>query len=200
MTHFIKNGNTTRITDQASFDIRDHLPAGTYTVKQDPRSDEFYLENIDNFELPSKLYGDIEKTATRVYNTFMERPHGTGALLGGEKGSGKTLLTKVISERARINDSVPTLVINSPFLGEEFNQFIQHIDQPAIILFDEFEKVYDREQQNEILTLLDGVYPTKKLYLLTVNDEYGINKHMVNRPGRLYYRISYAGLEASFIS
>ena len=45
MTHFIKNGNTTRITDQASFDIRDHLPAGTYTVKQDPRSDEFYLEN-----------------------------------------------------------------------------------------------------------------------------------------------------------
>ena len=199
MTHFIKNGNMTRITDQASFDIRDHLPAGTYTVKQDPLSNEFYLENIDNFELPSKLYGDIEKTATRVYNTFRERPHGTGALLGGEKGSGKTLLTKVISERARINDSVPTLVINSPFLGEEFNQFIQHIDQPAIILFDEFEKVYDREQQNEILTLLDGVYPTKKLYLLTVNDEYGINKHMVNRPGRLYYRISYAGLEASFI-
>ena len=24
MTHFIKNGNMTRITDQASFDIRDH--------------------------------------------------------------------------------------------------------------------------------------------------------------------------------
>lgn len=199
MTHFIKNGNTTMITDQASFDIRDHLPAGTYAVKQNARTLEFYLEDIENFTLPEKLYGDIRKTGERIYNTFKDRPNGTGALLGGEKGSGKTLLTKVISERARVEDGVPTLVINSPFLGEEFNQFIQHIDQEAIILFDEFEKVYNREDQEKILTLLDGVYPTKKLYLLTVNDEYGINKHMVNRPGRLYYRITYSGLGADFV-
>ena len=47
---------------------------------------------------------------------------------------------------------VPTIVINAPWKGDKFNTFIQAIEQPCAILFDEFEKVYDRDDQEKILT------------------------------------------------
>lgn len=198
MTHYIRSGNTVNIADNTAFDVFDKLPTATYTVKYNEFTDSYFFQVIDDFKLPAKLYGDIQKTCSRIWRTFNERPNGTGALLGGEKGSGKTLLTKLLSAQGA-KHSVPTIVVNEPYFGETFNQFIQHIDQDAIVLFDEFEKVYPAEAQESILTLLDGVYPTKKLYLLTVNNQHAINSHMVNRPGRLYYRIQYSGLGADFI-
>lgn len=94
---------------------------------------------------------------------------------------------------------VPTIVINAPWCGDEFNAFMQMIEQPAIILFDEFEKIYDRDDQEKMLTLLDGVYPSKKLFILTCNDKWRVNEHMRNRPGRIYYMLDYKGLEHNFI-
>ena len=76
---------------------------------------------------------------------------------------------------------------------------MQMIEQPTIIIFDEFEKVYDNEEQEKLLTLLDGVYPSKKLFVITTNDKYRVNQHMRNRPGRIFYRLDYTGLEREFI-
>jgi hypothetical protein len=50
-----------------------------------------------------------------------------------------------------------------------------------------------------MLTLLDGVYPSKKLFILTCNDKWRVNEHMRNRPGRIYYMMDYKGLEHDFI-
>jgi hypothetical protein len=95
---------------------------------------------------------------------------------------------------------IPTITISEPWIGEQFNQFIQDIDQPAVVMFDEFEKVYNkRELQEGLLTLLDGVYPTQKLFILTVNDGYAVNDYMRNRPGRIFYSIEYEGLDEAFI-
>jgi hypothetical protein len=76
---------------------------------------------------------------------------------------------------------------------------MQTIDQPCIVLFDEFEKVYSSEEQEAILTLLDGVFPSKKLFMLTCNDKWRVDSHMRNRPGRIYYMIDYKGLDMQFI-
>ncbi len=62
-----------------------------------------------------------------------------------------------------------------------------------------FEKVYDREKQEEILTLLDGVFGSKKLYVLTVNDKWRVDSHMRNRPGRIFYLLDFKGLDVNFI-
>jgi SpoVK/Ycf46/Vps4 family AAA+-type ATPase len=94
---------------------------------------------------------------------------------------------------------VPTIVINQPLVGKKFNSFLQTISQPSIILFDEFEKVYEQSAEQEaILTLLDGVYPSKKLFLLTCNDTAKINSNMKNRPGRLFYFLKFKGLDQRF--
>jgi hypothetical protein len=128
----------------------------------------------------------------------MDRPNTTGVMLAGEKGSGKSLLAKAISLQAA-EQGIPTIVINAPWCGDKFNSFIQSIEQPVIILFDEFEKVYDSEHQEAILTLLDGVFPSKKLFVLTCNDKWRVDSHMRNRPGRIYYMLDFKGLTADFI-
>lgn len=198
MTYFIKSGSTFRVTSKESMDLHEALPAGNFVVKVDDTG-RFFLERVDDFSVPVKVYGNCIKNANRIITTFNDRSGSTGVMLTGEKGSGKTLLSKKISvDLARVG--VPTIIVNEQYTGDSFNTLIQSIEQPCVILFDEFEKVYDAEHQEHILTLLDGVFPTKKLFILTCNDKWRVDTHMRNRPGRIFYMIDFRGLDAGFIA
>lgn len=198
MSYFIRNANMYRIASDDALDIQTTLPVGNYTVKFDQMSNTFFLEMVDSFSQVKKLYGDTQRHSDRILNTYESRTSSTGVMLAGEKGSGKSLLAKTLSiEGAK--KGIPTIIINSAFTGDGFNTFIQNIEQPCIILFDEFEKVYDSEDQEKALTLLDGVYPTKKLFVLTCNNKYRIDENMRNRPGRIFYMLDYKGLDPAFI-
>jgi hypothetical protein len=198
MAYFLKSGNTFNVSSKEAMDLHETLPAGNYVIKLNEMSGQLYLEVIDSFEIKGKIYGDTVRTATRILNTFNDRPASTGVMLTGEKGSGKTLLAKMLSVKSA-EVGVPTIVINAPWVGDKFNAFLQSIDQPCVILFDEFEKVYDKDEQEGILTLLDGVFPSKKLFILTCNDKWRVDSHMRNRPGRIYYMLDYKGLDHDFI-
>jgi hypothetical protein len=198
MSYFLRNGNTWKVASEESVDLHQTLPVGNYTIKQDMYGNLF-LEMVDTFPRPAKLYGDTEKNAKKILSTFLDRPSSTGVMLNGEKGSGKTLLAKVLSLNAADQWAIPTIIINHPYVGDDFNKFLQDIEQPCIVLFDEFEKVYDNEHQEAALTLLDGVFPSKKLFIITCNDKWRVNEHMRNRPGRIYYMLDFKGLEAEFI-
>lgn len=198
MTYFLKSGTRFNVSTKEAMDLHESLPPSTFTVKFDKMAGCFYLEQIDGFEIKGKIYGDTKRNAERILTTFADRTASTGVMLTGEKGSGKTLLAKMLSvDSAEMG--IPTIVINEPWCGEGFNAFMQMIEQPTVILFDEFEKVYDREDQEKMLTLLDGVYPSKKLFILTCNDKWRVNEHMRNRPGRIYYMMDFRGLEQDFI-
>lgn len=197
MSHFLKQGNSYNVFAHDSLDLASRLPAKNFVVKMD-RNETLYLEQVDEFNITGKLYGDVTRNAERILNTFDHRPNATGVMLSGEKGSGKTLLSKLITiEGAKLG--YPTVIINQPWKGDEFNTLIQTINQPAIVLFDEFEKVYDKDDQEEILTLLDGVFPSKKLFILTCNDKWRVDIHMRNRPGRIFYMLDFSGLDHDFI-
>ena len=141
MSYYMKSGNTFRIATKESMDLHEQLPAGNYVVKQDP-FENFYIEQIESFDVPSKMYGDTIRNTERIINSFWDREKSTGVMLVGEKGSGKTLLSKNICvELAKQN--VPTIVINHPWHGDKFNTLIQSIQQPCIVMFDEFEKVWN---------------------------------------------------------
>lgn len=197
MANFLRNGTSFRISNEASMEVSSRLPAGNYTIQQDQFGNMF-LERIDSFNISGKLYGDIKERAQRILNTFHLRSASTGVLLTGEKGSGKSLLAKLLCQTAAAGD-IPTIIVSNPWHGEKFNSFIQSIDHECVVLFDEFEKTYDKEQQESLLTLLDGVFPSKKLFILTCNDKYRIDDHMRNRPGRIFYTVDYKGLGEQFI-
>jgi hypothetical protein len=199
MSYFVRSGNRYTVASKNSFVYETSVPVGTYVVKYDDNNKQYYLEIIEDFSISHKLYGDTIKNADRVINTFKQRPASTGVMLSGEKGSGKTLLAKAISIFSR-DSNIPTFIVNEPHCGDTFNTFLQTIDQECVVIFDEFEKVYsDNKDQEAILTLLDGVYPSKKLFILTVNDKYKVDINMKNRPGRIYYMLDFEGLDLGFI-
>lgn len=202
------SGDNIYPTSKANLNLVEKIPPGNYIVQFNQLTNSFYLTRIHDFELPKKLYCNINEQADRILNTFHDRANTTGVLLVGEKGSGKSLLAKVISVKA-LKYGIPTIIINTPFTGDAFNQFIQAIHQECIITFDEFEKTYnssfddngdvDAPSQEKILTLLDGMFPSKKLFLFTANNRYKINLHMINRPGRLFYNLEFTGIDNQFI-
>lgn len=198
MTYFLKSGACFNVSTKEAMDLHDALPPGNYVVKEAPMGGPLYLEQIESFEITGKIYGDTIKNTQRILKTFLSREPSTGVMLNGEKGSGKTLLAKNISYEA-YKQGIPTIVINAPWCGDKFNAFMQMIEQPCIIMFDEFEKVYDDNEQEQMLTLLDGVFPSKKLFILTCNDKWRVNGHMRNRPGRIFYLLEFKGLDAEFI-
>lgn len=157
---------------------------------------EWYLERIPDFSIPEKIYGNVLNRTDRIINTFQSRDSSTGVLLTGEKGSGKSLLAKNVAVKLQ-EAGYPTIVVNSAFCGDAFNRVLQRIEQKCVVLFDEFEKVYSREAQESLLSLFDGFFDSKKLFVLTSNDTYKVIGPMKNRPGRLYYKIDYKNLPES---
>lgn len=196
MTYYLDNGGLISVAN-SNLKVSEALPPWTYTISQDEYKN-FYLKKIESLEVPSRVYGDSIKLKDRILNTFVNRQSSLGVLLLGTKGSGKTLLSKLISVEAR-QKGIPTIVINQPYIGDNFNTFIQNIDTECVIIFDEFEKVYDRDHQKHVLTLLDGVYNTKKLFIITANDQHRLDENLINRPGRAHYSVDYNHLDKSFI-
>jgi hypothetical protein len=94
---------------------------------------------------------------------------------------------------------IPTIIVNAPYSGDEFNQYIQSITQPAMIFLDEFEKVYDSKSQDALLTVLDGTMQSKKLFVVAINEVHRMNQYMLNRPGRFFYVFNYAGVSVDAI-
>ena len=174
--------------------VTDKLPVGIYELGFDGFSKEFFLTHIsDKFTLPEKVYGIEKGLNTRITQTFKSLDKNFGVLLKGLKGTGKTVLAKQVCNEL----GLPVILVNTSY--GNMGNFINSINQDIIMLFDEFEKTYDKEQQESILTLLDGVFPTKKLFMITCNDKWRVDSHMRNRPGRIYYMLDFKGLDADFI-
>lgn len=176
------------------FNDKDLLPNRVYTVMHNKQYG-FFLQEIEDFKLPEKMYGKTNAYTDKILSTFHKISGQLGVFLEGRKGSGKTLLAKNIA----IKSGYPCIVVNQPWAGEVFMAFIQSIHQPAVILWDEFEKVYDRDSQNSVLTLFDGMYSSRKIMIITVNDKYAVGQYFRNRPGRFRYAISFGSLEKDFI-
>lgn len=196
--NFARHGRDVHIASDRGQEFR-QLAAGTYLVQFNPDVG-FYLTEQEPLTMPSKTYGASDNRAEKVLNTFISRQGvNTGVLLTGNKGSGKTLLSKQISVIGAEKLGLPTLLIQEPFFGAAFNDFISNIIQPCIINIDEYEKTYNVEKaQNGLLTLLDGTGTNNKLYVLTSNSE-KINEFMLSRPNRLFYHWRYGKLDESVL-
>lgn len=175
------------------------LPPGAYSVSHSEVLG-WILTPKELAELPSKMYGNIHQQASRILTTFKDRQQrhrSTGVMLSGEKGSGKTLLSLMVIKELIL--TMPVLIIETPFAGPNFAELIAECS-PCVVFFDEFEKIYDEDSQEGLLSLLDGATKQECLFLATLNREYEINDALRNRPSRFFYHFKFDGLSREFVS
>ena len=115
---FNKDGNNVFISVDAP--KTEKLAPDIYVANWHPDMG-FYLTSTREFSLPSVIYGDVTKQTDRFLKTWFAKGSNIGALLVGEKGSGKTLLAKSISAVALEKYKIPTIIVNSKFCGSGFN-------------------------------------------------------------------------------
>lgn len=193
---YIKTNRQVRLTDSnvESFDL---LPKGTYLTKFDAPNNCYFLELTEDFTIPNKLYGNSDMLSNRYVKTFTEGSKNMGILLTGLKGTGKSLTAKLTA----LKSNIPVILITEEFTGEEFKSFLNSIKQEVVVFIDEFEKVYvENDSQQSLLSLLDGIFEGKKLFIFTSNMKDRINQYMLNRPGRIRYLAEYDSLDETVIT
>ena len=167
------------------------LPKGNYLLKFDPR-EGYFLEQKDAFILPKKIYGDQSIIDRWMKSWKTNSSKNLGILLAGVKGSGKT----ITAQKFCIESELPVIIINEVFHGSDFIDFITSPKLGECVVFlDEFEKMYfKQEHRHELLSIMDGNYATKLIFLLTVNED-RLNDYLVNRLNRIKYCKTYYDLD-----
>lgn len=187
------------------------LPPAIYEVNFTSELGFHLIRKHDNYPLPSDIYNfnntEVKSDlATLFLNRFNAEPNNLGVMLIGEKGTGKSLLMKRTANLA-IESGMPVITIENSYNPEQLAKFLSSIKDDAVVLFDEFEKKYDPDEDSEnrpsqagLLSFFDGTSVYRKLIIVTANDRDGINEFFLNRPSRIRYVIDYKGLTPEFIS
>ena len=191
---FVKKGNTYTPIDASG--LQEFLPPGIYTLFYNDHAAQFFIVKKEDFTIGGKLYGNPQKDVDKVLKTYQHMKGNLGVLLFGTKGSGKTLTARMMA----MQSNLPVLIVNMPLFGDLFNEFLAGLKQDVCFLFDEFEKVYNlQEQQQGLLTILDGTFNRKFLFLFTANED-NINYYFKNRLSRIRYKFDYHHLELPVIN
>ena len=164
------------------------LPADTYTVCFSQQKG-FFLRIHNDLTVCEKIYGPYVKKVEKVMKTFESFDRNMGIILSGPKGVGKSVFGRLLAEEGK-KRNLPLVIVDHAFPGVA--SFISSIRQECIVLFDEFEKVFDdREgQQDQLLSFFDGIDDGRKLFVVTCNSTRRLNEYLLNRPGRFHYHFT----------
>lgn len=180
--------------------VQGDLPVGVYNLSYNGMTGQFSLNLTDPFVIPNKLYGNVNEKIARIL-TWHEsdlNDGNTGVLLCGLKGTGKSVLAKKLA----MDSGYPVIIIDVDYteVTGNFIPFLSSLKQPAVLLFDEFEKKFEQHKgQEKLLSLVDGTSTTKNIVVFTANNYNSINQFYINRPGRVRYLYQYSGLSMDVV-
>ncbi len=177
--------------------MKKKLPSGNYILNRDPRTGEYFLTKIAGYKVPKKLYGDFHEVKVYFKSYFASKTN-TGILFRGLKGTGKTIIAKLMAIYAN-KKGIPVINISSGYSGIAFLDFMARPEiRDAVIFIDEFEKVYPKVEENpDILSLMSGQFDSHHMYVLTSNSK--VADLLTNRPGRIEFLKVYESLSAEQI-
>ena len=189
--------------------LLNQLSPAIYEVNYDQNRGFYLVRKYDSYPLPSDIYNFNNSNvksdlAELFYNRFTASTDNLGVLLIGEKGTGKSLLMKRTANLA-IANGLPVITVENSYNSEQLAKFLSSIKDNAVVLFDEFEKKYDPDEDSEnrpsqagLLSFFDGTSVYRKLIIVTANNRDGINEFFLNRPSRIRFVIDYKGLSYEF--
>lgn len=216
--------NLTKIPNDELYSV---LPQGIYTVtvQKNMNGFEYYFTPQKDFHIPDYVVSDLA-FIERVRNVYIKSGKQLGILLHGLSGMGKSMLAKQLCMEMVTKCQMPVIIFDFNS-AEHIADILKQVNQPSVIFLDEFEKMFagndveskpyqeqnellsildgtnvskhiflftaneKSERQNYLLTLLDGVMNHKHLFLFTCNDVNKINPYMLHRPSRIRYHFRF---------
>lgn len=164
------------------------IPGKVYDLAWNDMRDEVIFKENGELNLPKKVYqseADIifKKRVLTYYNTTSNQ--NTGIMLAGTKGTGKTVMAKVLAKES----GLPIIIVDPKFPERRLVTFFKQFNTPVCVLFDEIEKNF---RTDWMLDFLDGVEKTaKKLVLMTCNELNKVSEYIQDRCSRLRYLRKY---------
>lgn len=178
----VSGGKYNYIGDSAK--VLSSLPPAMYNVEFNDNIGCFLTEAKNIPQIGEKVYGSREEKVDKVILKFKNTNRNLGVLLNGAKGIGKSLFTKQVIHKA-IDLGLPVIICPSFLPGVD--SFLKGINQKVVIILDEYEKTFDSEEQELMLSVFDGVTDSNKLFVVTSNNKARLDSHLIDRPGRFHY-------------
>lgn len=213
MSKFYVQGSAIQVFEDDAVTLYDDLPVNMYYLRVNPKTG-LYLEKTGAISVPDDIFGSVEKHADMIIDTFDSKPGNMGVLLSGTKGTGKTCTSKLVAKKM-LAKGCPVIMVTTGINTYALAEFFQKINTKSMILFDEFDKQYGKQEkssdddddiiaaagtnQNGLLSLLDGIQSAKQLFMFVCNELEEVNEYLFNRPSRIYYHIKYKGLDEDVI-
>jgi DNA replication protein DnaC len=102
--------DTVRVISLEEGSLVDKLKPAIYYINFNQFMGFFLDKGKDSFSTPEQLFGPVKRRIEKIKRTFDDRTSGTGILLTGDKGAGKTMLAEVLCNNM-IEAGIPVIII-----------------------------------------------------------------------------------------
>lgn len=207
----IKSGDEYRVATNG-VKITERIPTGVYEVEYKENEGTALVRSKIDFSTSEKLYGDINDKITKILRVWEHTDRNLGVLLSGMKGQGKSISSKEIIRKMLARD-IPAICVTKPI--PDLPKFINSIEQPLVVFFDEFEKVFSggvgsiyfnpkadtntrsvEDSQHTLLGMFDGLgCKDRRLWIITCNNINYLDDNLINRPGRFHFHLKFSGVK-----
>ena len=185
-TEFIKIGD--RVVAKPKGADYDLIPGKVYDLSYDRWNEESILKENGELNLPAKIYSTtkdnmFKKRVISYFNNAFTST--TGVMLAGTKGTGKTVMAKILAKDCNL----PIIVVDPEYPTSRLTKYFKTFETPVCILFDEVDKSF---RTDLMLDFLDGLQKTtKKLVVMTCNDLNKVSEYLQDRCSRIRYLRKY---------
>lgn len=198
MAKYMASAGIVRVSSDAAVAVSDKLRPAVYTVTESENQGIFLTERPP-LPSPAEVFGRRTlQRVDKVLNTYgLRKNTPTGVLLSGVKGSGKSMLVRLIANKA-LSMGYPVLLLDVTILNSDIVKFINSIDTPCVVVLEELDKLRLGSDKAPVectiacLQLLDGTGASAAhLFLATANDTLFLYDKLLARPGRIYYHFQF---------
>lgn len=178
-----------------------------YTIRDTPRDlvskmDEldrdvkYVLEaRLDKYVTPDKVYGRYLDDAEHIINYFKEGDSNLGVIIGGLKGSGKTLTARLICNIG-LKLGYPVVEVNDKTIDDGVINYLSTLNN-CIIYIDEFLKIFSFKDTGVLYNKLTDT-SKRNLWIFSCSNK-NFPEDLINRPERVRYYLEYNKLDLDIV-